>query len=91
LKVCSEIIDKKEQQKGEGREENGYFMLNDQEIVKIFLLCLDLTGEDNCGLGVMRCASSLMQRLLGTVMSVDIEYGFRDEGDESDRGGEGNE
>ncbi len=58
-----------------------YLMLNDQEIIKIFLLCLDLSGEENCSLGVMRSSNTLMQRLLGTVMAVDIEYGFREEAD----------
>ena len=33
----------------------------------------------------MRSASTLMQRLLGTVMSVDIEYGFRDGVDDGDK------
>lgn len=78
------MIEQKEKNKRENKEE-GYFMLNDQEIVKIFLLCLDLCGEENCGLGTMRGASVLMQRLLGTVMDVDIEYGFREEGDREDR------
>lgn len=74
------MIQKKEESRKEGAKEM-YFMLNDQEIVKIFLLCLDLSGEENCSLGVMRSSNTLMQRLLGTVMAVDIEYGFREEAD----------
>ena len=71
LKICTEVIQKKEASK-EQRKEEQYFMLNDQEIVKIFLLCLDLSGEENCSLSIMRSSSSLMQKLLSTVMNVDI-------------------
>jgi hypothetical protein len=74
------VIEKKEESRKEGAKEM-YLMLNDQEIIKIFLLCLDLSGEENCSLGVMRSSNTLMQRLLGTVMAVDIEYGFREEAD----------
>lgn len=74
------MIEKKEESRKEGAKEM-YLMLNDQEIIKIFLLCLDLSGEENCSLGVMRSSNTLMQRLLGTVMAVDIEYGFREEAD----------
>ena len=74
------MIEKKEESRKEGAKEM-YLMLNDQEIVKIFLLCLDLSGEENCSLGVMRRSNSLMQRWLGTVIAVDIEYGFREEAD----------
>lgn len=48
-------------------------------MVKIFLLCLDLSGEENCALPIMRKSNTLMQTLLKTVMSVDIEYGWKDE------------
>lgn len=50
-------------------------------MVRIFLLCLDLSGEENCEIGVMRSSNRLMQVLLKAVLEVNIEYGWRDEGE----------